>query len=153
MSDLQTLFYSPFTGTLRETKNGKDEIPDYRRDRCDGRANPFWQVFVAKSLCQFAARESELGHPRSDQSSNGQIGFHFVHPRDPAFRRVDRDFVFLMNSHIVEPGNYVPKVSEMTNFNMWTCFHTPEKGHDHDPGIPECCHPDDPGEGYQDGIS
>src|ERR1700737_344559 len=32
-------------------------------------------------------------------------------------------------------------------------FHTPEKGHDHDPGIPECCHPDDPSEGYQDGIS
>ena len=60
-------------------------------------------------------------HPHSDemvQLAMGMMGFFVVHPRDPAFRRVDRDFVFLMNSHSVEPGNYVPKVSEMTNFNI-----------------------------------
>jgi FtsP/CotA-like multicopper oxidase with cupredoxin domain len=49
----------------------------------------------------------------------GMMGFFVVHPKDPAFRRVDRDFVFLMNSHSVDPGNYVPK-AEITNFNMWT---------------------------------
>ena len=37
-------------------------------------------VLVAKSLCKFAARETELGHPRSDQGSNGQIGFHMKNP-------------------------------------------------------------------------
>ena len=37
---------------------------------------PFAKFFIAKSLYKFAARETELGHPRSDQSGNGQIGFH-----------------------------------------------------------------------------
>ena len=31
-------------------------------------AYPFCNVFVAKSLYKFAARETELGHPRSDKS-------------------------------------------------------------------------------------
>jgi manganese oxidase len=66
---------------------------------------------------------SFMYHPHSDemvQMAMGMMGFFVVHPKDPAFRRVDRDFVFLMNSHRVEPGNYLPKVSEMTDFNMWT---------------------------------
>jgi hypothetical protein len=50
----------------------------------------------------------------------GMMGFFVVHPRDPAFRRVDRDFVFLMASYDIEPGTYVPRVAEMTDFNMWT---------------------------------
>jgi FtsP/CotA-like multicopper oxidase with cupredoxin domain len=74
---------------------------------------------------EFELKESGsfMYHPHSDemvQMAMSMMGFFVVHPRDPAFRRVDRDFVFLMNSHTVEPGNYVPKVSEMTNFNMWT---------------------------------
>jgi manganese oxidase len=82
---------------------------------------PAGKTFVYEFQLQRSG--SFMYHPHSDemvQLAMGMMGFFVVHPRDPAFRRVDRDFVFLMNSHAVEPGNYVPKVSEMTNFNMWT---------------------------------
>ncbi|MFD9897582.1 multicopper oxidase domain-containing protein [Mesorhizobium sp. NPDC059025] len=62
-------------------------------------------------------------HPHADemvQMAMGMMGFFVVHPKDPAFRRVDRDFVFLMSSYDIEPGAYVPRVAEMTDFNMWT---------------------------------
>ncbi len=62
-------------------------------------------------------------HPHADemvQMAMGMMGFFVVHPKDPAFRRVDRDFVFLMAAYDIDPGNYLPKVSEMTDFNMWT---------------------------------
>jgi len=49
----------------------------------------------------------------------GMMGFFVVHPRDPAFRRVDRDFVFLLNAFDIEPGSCVPRFAEMTEFNMW----------------------------------
>ncbi|WP_439498852.1 multicopper oxidase family protein [Bosea sp. (in: a-proteobacteria)] len=61
-------------------------------------------------------------HPHSDemvQMAMGMMGFFVVHPRDPAFRRVDRDFVFLLNAFDIEPGSYVPKVNTMLDFNLW----------------------------------
>jgi hypothetical protein len=48
------------------------------------------------------------------------MGMFVVHPRDPAFRRVDRDFVFIMSAYDVTPGASLPNVAEMTEFNMWT---------------------------------
>jgi len=48
-------------------------------------ADAFCNVLVAKTLCKFAARETELGHPRSDKNRNGQIGFHVKNP--PSVRR------------------------------------------------------------------
>ena len=62
-------------------------------------------------------------HPHADemvQMAMGMMGFFVVHPKDPAFRRVDRDFVFLMAAYDIDPGAYVPKVAEMTDFNLWT---------------------------------
>jgi FtsP/CotA-like multicopper oxidase with cupredoxin domain len=62
-------------------------------------------------------------HPHSDemvQMAMGMMGMFIVHPRDPKFRRVDRDFVFVMSTYLIDPGTYVPKVTEMTDFNMWT---------------------------------
>src|SRR6476620_8105919 len=62
-------------------------------------------------------------HPHSDemvQMAMGMMGMFVVHPRDVAFRRVDRDFVFVMSSYLIDPGTYLPKVNEMTDFNMWT---------------------------------
>jgi len=50
----------------------------------------------------------------------GMMGMFVVHPRDPKFRRVDRDFVFIMSAYLVDPGTSLPKVAEMTDFNMWT---------------------------------
>ncbi|WP_341701831.1 copper oxidase [Ferrovibrio sp.] len=61
-------------------------------------------------------------HPHADemvQMAMGMMGFLVVHPRDPAQRRVDRDFVFLVNAFDIEPGAAVPKVATMTEFNMW----------------------------------
>jgi manganese oxidase len=62
-------------------------------------------------------------HPHADemvQMAMGMMGFIVVHPRDRNLHRVDRDFVFLMSSYDIDPGAYVPKVNEMTDFNMWT---------------------------------
>ena len=61
-------------------------------------------------------------HPHSDemvQMAMGMMGFFVVHPKDPKFMRVDRDFVFLLNAYDIDPGSYVPRVMEMTDFNMW----------------------------------
>jgi hypothetical protein len=74
---------------------------------------------------EFALRKSGtfMYHPHSDemvQMAMGMMGMFIVHPRDPAFRRADRDFVFIMSAYLIEPGAYLPKVAEMTDFNMWT---------------------------------
>jgi len=61
-------------------------------------------------------------HPHADemtQMAMGMMGLFIVHPRDPAERRVDRDFCFLMNAFDIEPGSYVPKVNTMLDFNLW----------------------------------
>ena len=62
-------------------------------------------------------------HPHSDemvQMAMGMMGMFIVHPRDQSFRPVDRDFVFIMSTYLIDPGTYLPKVNEMTDFNMWT---------------------------------
>ena len=62
-------------------------------------------------------------HPHSDemvQMAMGMMGMFIVHPRDPKFRHVDRDFVFMMSAYAIDPGTSLPRVSEMTDFNMWT---------------------------------
>ena len=62
-------------------------------------------------------------HPHADemtQMAMGMMGFFVVHPKDPSFRRVDRDYVFLMSAYAIDPGSYTPRVNEMLDFNMWT---------------------------------
>jgi hypothetical protein len=62
-------------------------------------------------------------HPHSDemvQMAMGMMGMFIVHPKDPNFRRVDRDFVFIMSSYRFDPGTALPKVAEMLDFNIWT---------------------------------
>ncbi|HEV7800951.1 MAG TPA: copper oxidase [Burkholderiales bacterium] len=61
-------------------------------------------------------------HPHADemvQMAMGMMGFIVVHPKNQGFMRVDRDFVFLLNAFLIEPGSYTPKVAEMLDFNMW----------------------------------
>ena len=61
-------------------------------------------------------------HPHADemvQMAMGMHGFLVVHPKDPDFRRVDRDFVFLLNAFDIEPGARTPKVNTMLDFNLW----------------------------------
>ncbi|MDY0743569.1 copper oxidase [Paucibacter sp. R3-3] len=62
-------------------------------------------------------------HPHADemvQMAMGMMGLFIVHPRDPGFMRVDRDFAFLLNAYAIEPGAAVPRTAEMTDFNLWT---------------------------------
>ncbi|SEE17133.1 Multicopper oxidase with three cupredoxin domains (includes cell division protein FtsP and spore coat protein CotA) [Rhizobiales bacterium GAS191] len=62
-------------------------------------------------------------HPHADemlQMAMGMMGFFVVHPRAPSERRVDRDFVFLLNAYDIDPGSYLPKVNTMLDFNLWT---------------------------------
>jgi len=62
-------------------------------------------------------------HPHSDemvQMAMGMMGMFIVHPRDEKRMRVDRDFVFLLSAYDIDPGTYVPRVMEMTDFNLWT---------------------------------
>jgi manganese oxidase len=74
---------------------------------------------------EFAMRRSGtfMYHPHADemvQIAMGMMGSLIVHPRDPDLYRVDRDFVFLVGSFDVDPGSYVPRVTTMTEFNLWT---------------------------------
>jgi len=62
-------------------------------------------------------------HPHADemvQMAMGMMGLFIVHPKDPAERRVDRDYAFLLNAFDIEPGSYVPKINTMLDFNLWT---------------------------------
>ncbi|MDG2088347.1 MAG: copper oxidase [Arenicellaceae bacterium] len=62
-------------------------------------------------------------HPHADgmvQFAMGMMGTIIVHPEDLAMHEVDRDFVFLLNAYDIEPGSYTPRVSTMTDFNLWT---------------------------------
>ena len=73
---------------------------------------------------EFALKKSGtfMYHPHADemvQMAMGMMGFFVIHPRDPSFMRVERDFVFLLQSYDVDPGSYVPKVMTMTDFNLW----------------------------------
>ncbi len=61
-------------------------------------------------------------HPHADemvQMAMGMMGLFIVHPRDPKFQRVDRDFAFIMASYDIDPGSYLPRVMTMTEFNLW----------------------------------
>jgi FtsP/CotA-like multicopper oxidase with cupredoxin domain len=62
-------------------------------------------------------------HPHADemvQMAMGMMGLFIVHPRDPAFMPVDRDFAFLLAAYDIDPGSHVPRIMEMTDFNLWT---------------------------------
>ena len=72
---------------------------------------------------QMAKSGTFMYHPHADemvQMAMGMMGFIVVHPKDQAFMRVDRDFVFLLAMYDIEPGSYTPKVSTMLDFNLST---------------------------------
>ncbi|MDO9225970.1 MAG: copper oxidase [Pseudomonadota bacterium] len=61
-------------------------------------------------------------HPHADemvQMAMGMMGMLIVHPNDPEFMRVDRDFVFMLNAFDIEPGAATPMINTMLNFNLW----------------------------------
>jgi FtsP/CotA-like multicopper oxidase with cupredoxin domain len=79
------------------------------------------KTFVYEFVLQKSG--SFMYHPHADemvQMAMGMMGSFIVHPRDPKFMRVDRDFVFVMNNYDIDPGSYMPKVMTMLDFNLWT---------------------------------
>ena len=61
-------------------------------------------------------------HPHADemvQMAMGMMGLFIVHPRDPSFMPVDRDFAFLLNAFDIVPGSAVPRTMTMLDFNLW----------------------------------
>jgi FtsP/CotA-like multicopper oxidase with cupredoxin domain len=73
---------------------------------------------------EFVARRAGtfMYHPHADemvQMALGMMGSWVTHPKDPSFMRVDRDFVFLLNSYDIDPGSMTPKVSTMLDFNLF----------------------------------
>jgi hypothetical protein len=53
------------------------------------------------------------------QMAMGMMCMFVVHPKDPKFMRVDRDFLIMLNAFDIDPGSYMPKVMTMTDFNLW----------------------------------
>jgi FtsP/CotA-like multicopper oxidase with cupredoxin domain len=62
-------------------------------------------------------------HPHADemvQMAMGMYGMFIAHPKDPKFMPVERDYGFILTAFDIEPGSFTPRVSEMTDFNLWT---------------------------------
>ncbi|MFN7085236.1 MAG: multicopper oxidase family protein [Burkholderiales bacterium] len=84
------------------------------------------QIPVGKTFVyEFEMKKSGtfMYHPHADemvQMAMGMMGFIVVHPKNPNFMRVDRDFVFLINAYDIDPGSYTPKIATMTDFNLWS---------------------------------
>jgi manganese oxidase len=84
------------------------------------------QIPVGKTyVYEFQMKHSGtfMYHPHADemvQMAMGMMGSIVVHPKNPGFMRVDRDFVFLINAYDIEPGAHTPKVATMTDFNLWS---------------------------------
>ncbi len=84
------------------------------------------QIPVGKTFVyEFEMKKSGtfMYHPHADemvQMAMGMMGFLVVHPKNPNFMKVDRDFVFLINAYDIEPGAATPKIATMTDFNLWS---------------------------------
>ncbi len=95
------------------------------------------QIPVGKTFVyEFEMRKSGtfMYHPHADemvQMAMGMMGFMVVHPKDPAFMPVERDFVFLLNAYDIDPGSATPKVMTMLDFNLWTWNSRAFPGIDH----------------------
>jgi manganese oxidase len=83
------------------------------------------QIGVGKTFVyEFEMRKSGtfMYHPHADemvQMAMGMMGLIVVHPKDPGFMAVDRDFVFLLNAFDIDPGAAAPKTNTMLEFNLW----------------------------------
>jgi len=84
------------------------------------------QIPVGKTyVYEFVARRpgTFMYHPHADemvQMAMGMMGSWVTHPKDAGFMRVDRDFVFLLSNYDIEPGSHTPKITTMTDFNLFT---------------------------------
>ncbi|QNM98037.1 multicopper oxidase family protein [Chitinimonas koreensis] len=62
-------------------------------------------------------------HPHADemvQMALGMMGLFIVHPKNPAERRVDRDYALLLAAYDIAPDTMRPNPATMSDFNLWT---------------------------------
>jgi manganese oxidase len=74
---------------------------------------------------EFTLRQhgSHMYHPHFDemiQMGMGMMGLFIIHPRDPGFFPVDRDFAILLSEWRIDPGMARPILTEMVDFNILT---------------------------------
>ena len=86
------------------------------KDQCKER-HSFMQDSKKRKMV-FHAQMDNICENFSRRTDNFALRF-IVHPKDPDFMRVDRDFVFMLNAFDIDPGTYVPKIMTMTDFNLW----------------------------------
>lgn len=66
---------------------------------------------------------TQMYHAHADemvQIGLGTMGLFIIHPKDPKFEKVDRDFAIFLNEWSVHPGSYRPDPTVMTDFNLFT---------------------------------
>lgn len=82
---------------------------------------PVGETYVYEFIAQDAG--TFMYHSHSDemvQIAMGCMGMFIVHPKNPSFRAVDRDYAFMLMSWDVDAGTYSPKPHTMTEFNTWS---------------------------------
>ena len=66
---------------------------------------------------------TQMYHAHADemvQIGLGTMGFFIIHPKDPNFEKVDRDFAIFLNEWHVPPGSFRPDPTVMTDFNLFS---------------------------------
>lgn len=66
---------------------------------------------------------THMYHSHADemvQIGLGSMGFLIIHPRNPSFERVDRDFAIMLSEWFVDPATYRPDPNVMTEFNLFS---------------------------------
>jgi manganese oxidase len=66
---------------------------------------------------------TQMYHAHADemiQIGLGTMGMFIIHPKDPNFERVDRDFAIFLNEWHLPPGAFRPDPTVMTDFNLFS---------------------------------
>ncbi len=98
--------------------NGMDGVSGLNQHAIEP-GKTFMYEFIARRPGTF------MYHPHADemvQIAMGMMGMWVTHPKEshPHIDEVNRDFCFLLNAYDIEPGSATPKITTMTEFNLWT---------------------------------
>ncbi|MBA2408740.1 MAG: copper oxidase [Gammaproteobacteria bacterium] len=72
------------------------------------------------TLVQHGTHMYHSHHDEMTQMGLGTVGPFVIHPRNPARRQPDRDFVFMLHEWRIDVGSSRPNPNEMTDFNIFT---------------------------------
>ncbi len=74
---------------------------------------------------EFTLRQhgTQMYHSHGDEMTQigmGTMGFFIIHPKEPRYPKIDRDFAVFLSEWFIEPGSSTPDVNVMTDFNIFT---------------------------------